>query len=100
MLKDIETLRTRLQKKIDQNQEKLDGLMDWCMEKYDVNWYGHQRFEDEYEKRSAKLNRELNQLRYWHKQLYELHLSAVEMGIEDGTHAEMVYLGMIEEGDE
>lgn len=99
MLKEIEQARTKIQKKIDQNQEKLDGLMDWCREKYDVNWYGHQRYEDEYEKRSQKLNKELKQLRFWHQQLYEMHLAAVERGIEDGTHAEQVYLGIIEEDE-
>ena len=49
----------------------------------------------EYCKRSAKLEKELKQLRFWHKQLYEMHLAAVEKGIEEGTHTEMVYLGMI-----
>ena len=97
MLKDIETVRTRLQKKIEDREAKLNGLMDWCKDRYDVNWYGYQKYQDEYEKRSAKLEKELKQYRFWHKQLYEIHLAAVEAGIEDGTHAEMVYLGMIEE---
>lgn len=100
MLKEIESVRTKLQKKIEDREQKLNGLMDWCKEKYDVNWYGHIRYEEEYEKRSQKLNRELNQLKFWHKQLYEMHLAAVEQGIEDGTHSELVYLGLIEEGGE
>lgn len=100
MLKEIEAVRAKLYKKIAVREERLAGLMDWCKDKYDVNWYGHERFHTEYERRSVKLEKDLKQLKWWHKQLYEMHLSAVEMGIEDGTHTEMVYLGMTEEGGE
>lgn len=97
MLKDIETARDRIQKKIDAREEKLTGLMDWCKDRYDVNWYGYERCQTEYEKRAEKINKELQQLNWWKKQLYQLHLAAVEAGIEDGTHAELVYLGKIQE---
>ena len=97
MLKEIESVRTKLQKKIEDREQKLNGLMDWCKDRYDVNWYGYQKYQDEYTKRSAKLEKELKQLRFWHKQLYEMHLAAVEKGIEEGTRTEMVYLGMIPE---
>lgn len=100
MLKEIEAVRTKLQKKIADREQKLDGLLDWCKDKYDVNWYGYEKYQHEYEKRSEKLRMELKQLKWWHKQLYEMHLSAVEFGIEDGTHTEMVYLGMIQEQEE
>lgn len=96
-MKDIEKLRTRLQKKIEEREEKLAGLMDYCKDRYDVNWYGYQKYQDEYAKRSAKLEKELKQLKFWHKELYNLHLAAVEAGIEEGTKTEQVYLGMIDE---
>lgn len=97
MLKEIESVRTKLQKKIEDREQKLNGLMDWCKDKWDVNWYGYDKYQDEYAKRSAKLEKELKQLKWWNKQLYEMHLSAVELKIEEGTRTEMVYLGMIQE---
>lgn len=97
MLKEIEAVRAKLQKKIAEREEKLAGLMDWCKDRYDVNWYGYQRYQDEYEKRATKIEKELKQLKFWHKELYNLHLAAVEAGIEEGTHTEKVYLGMEEE---
>lgn len=100
MLKEIEAVRTKLQKKIEEREAKLNGLMDWCKDRYDVNWYGYQKYQDEYAKRSAKLEKELKQYQFWYKQLYEMHLAAVEAGIEDGTHAELVYLGMVPEDDQ
>ena len=60
---------------------------------------GSEDWLDEYNKRSAKLEKELKQLKWWHKQLYEMHLSAVELKIEEGTRTEMVYLGMVPEDD-
>ena len=97
MLKEIEAVRAKLQKKIADREEKLAGLMDWCKDRYDVNMYGHQRYHDEYDKRATKIEKELKQLKFWNKELYNLHLAAVEAGIEDGTHTEKVYLGMEDE---
>ena len=97
MLKEIEAVRAKLQKKIEDREQKLNGLMDMCRERWDVNWYGYEKYQDEYNKRSAKLEKELKQLKWWHKQLYEMYLSAVELKIEEGTRTEMVYLGMIQE---
>ena len=99
MLKEIEAVRAKLQKKIEDREQKLNGLMDWCKDKWDVNWYGYDKYQDEYAKRSAKLEKELKQLKWWNKQLYEMHLSAVELKIEEGTRTEMVYLGMVPEDD-
>ena len=63
MLKEIEAVRAKLQKKIADREQKLNGLMDMCRERWDVNWYGYEKYQDEYNKRSAKLEKELKQLK-------------------------------------
>lgn len=94
MQKDVEKVYLKLQKRIQLLNDKDGDLKKTCRDKWDVNWYGMTRWEDEYEKRHKKIQDEIRVLDWWQKNLYELHLIAVEQGIEEGTKNERHYLGM------
>ena len=94
MQKDVEKAYEKIKKRIAALKVKDSELEQKCREKWDVNWYGHLRWEDEYEKRHAKIQDEIRYLKWWETRLYDLHLMAVEQGVETGTKTERHFLCM------
>lgn len=98
MTKEIDSCLEKIIKRIATLEAKDEGLKKFCREKWDVNWYGTLRWQEEYEKRHAKCQSELKTLNFYKKAIYDIYLTAIEKGLEEGTKTERIYLGL-EEAD-
>jgi hypothetical protein len=94
MTKEVDTFLTKIKKKIATLEFKDNELKNYCRERWDVNWYGMTRWEEEYEKRHAKYRKEIEKLTHYRNQVYNVYLALVEAGLEEGTKAERIYLGL------
>lgn len=97
MTKEVESCLNKIKAKIARIEAKDADLKQNCREKWDVDWYGMTRWEEEYEKRHVKYQQELDRLMFYSQSIYQVYLAAVEKGLEDGTKTERIYLGIEEE---
>ena len=99
MQADIQACYEKLKKKVAKLEQKDANLREYCRERFPIDLFGCCRWIDEYEKRHAKIQQELEYLRFYEKIIYDVHLTAVERGIEKGSYTERSYLGMEEADD-
>ena len=97
MNKEIDACLTKIKKRIKILEDKDADLKKYCLEKWSVDWYGTLRWQEEYEKRHIKDQKELQMLRIYKDQIYNTYLALIEKGLEDGTDAERAFLGLKKE---